>query len=57
MTKPKPNIIIRMGASHWDAQVRGSDGKLVHFDFSKMTRRQRSDFHRELMNAFRANRK
>jgi hypothetical protein len=53
----KPNIIIRMGAAHWDAYVRGADGKMVHFDFLKMDRKQRSNFHRELMNAFRASRK
>jgi hypothetical protein len=51
----KPNVIIRMGAAHWDATVRGADGKFVTFDFHKMTRRERSDFHREFMNAFRQN--
>lgn len=50
----KANIIIRMGAAHWDAQVRGGDGSTVLLDFRKMDRRQRSDFHREFMNAFRA---
>lgn len=50
----KANIIIRMGAANWDAQVRGKDGKPIIFDFRKMTKRARSDFHRELMNGFRA---
>jgi hypothetical protein len=38
----KHNIIIRMGAANWDAQVR-KDNTYV-----------RSDFHREFMNAYRA---
>lgn len=50
----KPNIIIRMGAAHWDARVRKDAGSdFVTFDFRKMTKRERSDFHREFMNAFR----
>jgi hypothetical protein len=52
----KLNIIIRMGAAHWDAKVRDAAGKLFHFDFRKMDKKRRSDFHRELMNAFRASR-
>lgn len=50
------NIIIRMGAAHWDARVRGADGNFVHFNFRTMDKKQRSTFHRELMNAFRASR-
>lgn len=52
----KPNVIIRMGAAHWDASVRRPDGSFVRFDFKCMERKERSTFHRELMNAFRANR-
>jgi hypothetical protein len=52
----KDRIIVRMGASHWDARVRGKDGQPVHFNFRTMDKRARSDFHRELMNAFRASR-
>ncbi len=52
----KPNIIVRMGATHWDARVRKSDGEFVQFDFRSMTSKERSTFHRELMNAFRAQR-
>lgn len=52
----KPNVVIRMGAANWDATVRRPDGSLVNFNFRAMTKRQRSDFHRELMNAFRASR-
>ncbi len=52
----KPNIIIRMGAPHWDARVRRPDGSYVNFDFRKMQKKERSVFHRELMNAFRASR-
>lgn len=51
------NITIRMGAAHWDCTVKGSDGKLIHFNLRKMERKGRSDFHRELMNAYRAQRK
>lgn len=50
------NIIIRMGAAHWDVRVRRPDGSYVTFDFMRMDKRQRSDFHRELMNAFRQQR-
>lgn len=49
----KPNVIIRMGAAHWDARVKSADGSFVRFDFRGMDKRQRSDFHREFMNAFR----
>jgi hypothetical protein len=52
----KPNVVIRMGAAHWDAQVRGSDDTMAHFDFRAMDKKQRSAFHRELMNAFRSTR-
>lgn len=52
----KPNIVIRMGAAHWDANVRDSKGAFINFDFRKMEKKGRSDFHRELMNAFRASR-
>jgi hypothetical protein len=52
----KPNIIIRMGAANWDARVRSGD-TYVRFDFRAMDKKQRSEFHRELMNAYRAQRK
>lgn len=53
--KRKDKIIIRKGAAHWDAKVLvPTTGEYVTFDFAKMTGRQRSDFHRELMNGFRA---
>lgn len=52
----KPNIVIRMTSGNWDARVRGADGNFVRFDFRKMDKKGRSTFHRELMNAFRANR-
>ena len=50
----KPNVIIRMSAATWEAQVRTDAGDLVRFDLRAMDKRQRSDFHREFMNAFRA---
>jgi hypothetical protein len=49
----KPNVTIRMGAAHWDAHVRTKEGS-AHFDFRSMDKKERSDFHREFMNAFRA---
>jgi hypothetical protein len=57
MSNRKPNIIVRMGAAHWDAQVRASDGSMARFDFRTMEKKERSTFHREFMNAFRAMRK
>ncbi len=50
----KPNIIIRMGAAYNDVRVRRPDGSYVTFDRSVMDRKDRSTFHREFMNAFRA---
>lgn len=52
----KYNLIIRMGAAHWDARARGADGKFVHFNLRTMEKKHRSQFHRELMNAFRRER-
>jgi hypothetical protein len=51
----KPNVIIRMSAATWEAQVRKPDGDLVRFDFREMDKRQRATWHREFMNAFRQN--
>lgn len=53
----KPNVVIRMTAANWDAKVRREDGSFVVFDFKRMERKERSVFHREFMNAFRASRK
>lgn len=50
----KSSIVIRMGAANWDAQVKDKEGNWVTFNIRKMDKRQRSDFHREFMNAFRA---
>lgn len=47
-------IIIRMGAAHWDARVKDKDGKIITFNFRTMQKKERSTFHREFMNAFRA---
>ena len=52
----KPNIIIRMGAVAWDVQVL-DHGKYTTFDLRSMDKKQRSTFHREFMNAFRASQK
>ena len=52
--KNKPRIVIRMGAPAWEVKVFiPSANDFVTFDMRKMTGRQRSDFHREFMNAFR----
>lgn len=51
----KTNVIIRMGAAYWDARVFSKDGE-THRDFRTMDKKERSEFHRELMNAFRATR-
>lgn len=51
------NVIIRMGAGNYDARVRGADGNFVRFDLRAMEKKARSGFHREFMNAYRANRK
>lgn len=53
----KANIVVRMGAAHWDARIKLPSGEVLHFYFHKMDKKQRSDFHREFMNAFRASRK
>lgn len=54
----KPRIIVRKGAAYWDVQILvPTTGEYVRKDFRKMTRRQRSDFHREFMNAFRESEK
>jgi len=54
----KPNLIIRMGAAYWDARVLiGNPDHYVRYDFRKMEKRQRSVWHREFMNAFRAARR
>jgi nicotinamide riboside kinase len=50
----KANVVIRMGASHWDAQILvPAVGEYVTFNFRNMTGKERSNFHREFMNAFR----
>lgn len=49
-----PTVTIRMGAAHWDATIAPPEGEQLHFDFRQMAKRERSDFHREFMNAFRA---
>jgi hypothetical protein len=47
-------IVIRMGATKWDARMRNKDGAVLRFDFKAMNRMERSDFHRELVRACRA---
>lgn len=52
----KNNVTIHMGASTWTVTVRGADDKPVVFDLRAMDKNQRRTFHREFMNAYRANR-
>jgi len=52
----KPNVVIRMGAAEWTVKVRNND-QYVLFDLRAMDKKQRSNFHREFMNAFRASQK
>lgn len=52
----KHNVIVHMGAADWSARVRRPDNSWVRFDFRRMDRKERGTFHRELMNAFRAQR-
>lgn len=57
MKSNKPNLVIRMGAAHWDVHVRVLNGEMKLLrDFRKMTGKERSNFHREFMNAFRRTR-
>lgn len=51
----KANIIIRMGAPYFDVRVRGADGSYVTFDHRTMSKDEKRNFHRELLNAFRLN--
>ena len=53
----KNNITIRMGAAHWDVRVRAADGSVVTFDHRTMSKDEKRIFHREFLNAFRANMK
>lgn len=50
--KLKPNVIIRMGASKFEAVVRHKDQVLL-FDLRKMSRRDENTFRKELVFAFR----
>lgn len=50
------NVIIRLGAANYDVRVRGADGEFVRFDLRAMDKKQRSNFHREFMNAYRQSR-
>ena len=49
----RPRITIRMGASRFDATVRGHDGNPVHFDLYKMDEKGRHNFRRTLVSEFR----
>lgn len=51
----KANIVIRMSAAHWDANVRTPAG-FVSFDLRRMTKENRRKFTRELVKAFRESR-
>lgn len=53
----KPNVIIRMGAAHWDVRVKAADGSYATFNLRRMDKNQRRNFHREFMNAYRQSRR
>jgi hypothetical protein len=48
----KNAITIRMGAANYDATV-WHEGKPLRFDLRTMERKEKNNFHRELMNAVR----
>lgn len=50
--KGKANVVIRMGASKWEAVVRSGDS-FVAFDLYHMSDKGRHEFRRELTKAFR----
>lgn len=59
MASRKPTtttIVVHMGADDWSAKVRGKDGRWHHWDFRKMAKKDKSAFHRDLMNYFRSTR-
>lgn len=49
----KANIVIRMGASKFTADVRGADGNMVSFDINNMDKKAQHQFRVELVKAFR----
>lgn len=49
----QPNMIIRMGAAHWDALVLDGHGHMVHFDIRAMDNQTRKTFTFETVKAFR----
>jgi hypothetical protein len=52
--KKKPNVIVYQTAARWEAHVlQPTTGEYVVFNMRKMTGKERSEFHREFMNAFR----
>jgi hypothetical protein len=50
--KRKANIVIRMGASKFEATVRNGD-KVYLYDLRRMTKKQEHDFRVELVAQFR----
>lgn len=46
------STVIRMGAAHWDITVQTEGGPL-HFDFRRMSRDERRQFHAAFMGAYR----
>lgn len=50
----KQQTIIRMGAAHWDASIPTSEGEVLHFDFRRMSKDDRRQFHASFMGAYRS---
>lgn len=51
----KHNVVIRMGATRWDARVNTGE-KTVDFDFRKMTEKERREFTKTFVRSFREQR-
>lgn len=49
------NVIIRMGAAHWDVRLRHG-GEIVSFDMRRMSKEGRRTFTKEFVKAFREQR-
>lgn len=49
----KTATIIRMGAANWDASIPDAQGNRLTFDFRKMNRDERRQFHASFMALYR----
>jgi hypothetical protein len=49
----KQHTVIRMGAAHWDASIPTSEGEVLRFNFRRMSKDERRQFHASFMGAYR----